>query len=130
MGKSKKEFRREMALKRARRNKTLIISACVLVVIGVIGFFVVQSIQRGDAVVYSNGVEEVKLYENGTFTASTGHASVSHSGTYEKYEEGGVEIIFFTESGKSAAMGKIDDAGLTLPEDWNDGHGHGVLPRK
>ncbi|MCL1788924.1 MAG: hypothetical protein FWG33_01040 [Oscillospiraceae bacterium] len=128
MALSEKRARRALAVKRAKRNRMLIILACVLTVAGIAAFFIVQNVLRGEAEVYSAGGISVKLYDkNGTFTAALSH-NKSKSGTYTRaFEDGEVKISF--KVGGSTNVGRIVNGLLHLPDEWDDGHGHSsVLP--
>ncbi|MCL1903542.1 MAG: hypothetical protein FWF94_03910 [Oscillospiraceae bacterium] len=128
MSLSEKRARRELAIKRAKRNRFLVILACVLAVVGISAFFIVQNIMRGAADVYTASGITVKLYEkNSTFVANLSH-NKNKRGSYTRAFDGGEVKIAFNVDGKSV-VGRLVNGLLHLPDEWDDGHGHSsVLP--
>ena len=122
-----KKARRELAIKKARRNKILAIVGGVLVVAGIAGFLILQHIQRGEAEVYRLDGQSVRLYENGKFAATLSH-NTTKSGSYSRTPDGdgGNERIAFT-SGNKTEVGRIVGNELHLPTEWDDGHSHGSV---
>ncbi|MCL2070816.1 MAG: hypothetical protein FWH07_01095 [Oscillospiraceae bacterium] len=128
--KRNKALRREAALKKSRRNKILIVLACLLVAAGIVAFIFIQNAVRGKAEIYSAGGQSVHLYENGNFTANMSHGA-NKKGTYTKSSEdaeGRVSVYF--KVANSTVEGVIEDGRLSLPTEWDDGHGHGSVLTK
>jgi len=77
---------------------------------------------------YSYRGQTIALYSDGHFHAVLAH-NVRKDGTYTKANESGVIIVSFNVNG-NIERGRIIDNALHLPDEWNDGHGHGsVFPR-
>ena len=89
--------------------------------------------------VFENGSASIKLFPDETFIANLFH-NTKITGTYtEKTEGGETAVLFaynginaiedgvntFTAAGTVTAVGGILNGALTIPEDWEDGHGHG-----
>ena len=96
----------------------------------------------GQIRVFENGTASVKLFPDGTFIANLFHNS-KITGTYVelvddasgdiavKFSYNGMSVpsdggITFGVTGFTTVVGSIVDNVLTLPEDWDDGHGHGM----
>jgi len=125
-----KAARRENALKKAKRKKILIASICGLVAVAVLAFVVYSAIQQSKIETYSDGSQTVRLFPDGTFTATLSH--MTKSGTYTKTSEDGIDKVSFNASGATmSAVGRIENKILYLPDAWDDGHDHGdALPKK
>ena len=128
----KKAQRKEIARKKAKRKRLIIISICasalvVAVVIAVV-LAVRSSAQQSSAETYSDGSQTVLLLADGTFTASLAH-SVNKNGTYTKTAEGSGFEVIFSIAGVDA-VGRIENDALHIPEEWEDDHGHGGVLKK
>ena len=126
MGKSAKA---KQARKRAKRKKIIITVVCIviaaIIIAALVFYFLYQ--QTGDQQVgervYALDDSAVTLHEDGSFNALLFHGA-GYSGTYSEDTQGDVTIISFIYDGITAT-GWIIGNGLTLPDEWDDGHGHG-----
>jgi len=90
--------------------------------------------------VFENGNANIKLFSNGNFIANLFH-NTKITGTYTEmtqndetavlFNYNGIttlegEISAFEASGSVTAVGGIVNNILTIPEDWDDGHNHGM----
>ena len=117
-----KNKRRARALKR-ERNKKILIAAIIVVVIAAFAFALIMiANHQRDNRVFTTGGETVTLRANGTFDAKLSHGN-RFSGTYSESTEGGVTVILFTHDGVTVD-GTIEGIALTIPHEWDDGHGH------
>ncbi|MCL2817034.1 MAG: hypothetical protein FWD39_01430 [Clostridiales bacterium] len=125
-----KDRRREVAIKKAKQRKILIISLCALVVLAVAVFSIYMAVQNGKVETYSADGQTVKLLEDGTFTANLAHL-VSYEGTYTKTEVDGKIKVSFTVD-EEVVVGWIENGALQLPGKWEDscGGASNVLPKK
>jgi len=117
-----KKNRRAAAIKRDKRKKLIITSICVAVAVIVVTLVIYDQLNRNRERVYTDGNQTVTLQTNGAFTASLAHNSIS--GTYKQKKSNGVTIISFTSDG-ATVNGSITDNILSIPEEWDDHHGHG-----
>ena len=127
-----KALRKEKAIKKARRKTIIIIGIFVLVVItaAVVGINIRKQNNKVTAQeeLYTYGGQTVQLLADGTFSASLAH-NTRKNGTYTKTEDSGRIIVVFNINGKEE-IGWIANDSLHLPNEWEDGHGHGnVFPR-
>ena len=123
-----KQARRELARKKAKRNKMIAIIVVVAVAIAATTLITYTVIQNSMAEVYASSDQTVRLRPDGRFRAQL-HDS-SYRGSYTKTDEGGVTVITFSY-GKETATGSIIIDQLYLPDEWDDGHGHaGMLTKK
>jgi len=126
MGKSAKA---KQARKRAKRKKIIITVVCIVVAAIIIAALVFYFLnqqnadQQGSERVYELGDGAVTLNDDGSFNAHLFHGD-SYIGTYIEDIQGDVTIISFNYDGINAT-GWIIGNGLTLPDEWDDGHGHG-----
>ena len=118
-----KKARREEAIKKEKQKK-MIIALCVavLLVVGALLAFILNG--QSQARVFAGGSQTVTLYRNGKFSARLSH-NVQRNGTYTENTVGGMTTISFTSDG-TIATGEITGDILTLPDEWDDGHGHGA----
>ena len=118
-----KKHRRQQAIKREKKKKIMIITVCAAVA-AVIAILIAYNLyqQRNDRV-YSAGEQTVRLRDNGTFVARFYHG-VRRSGTYSETSANGFTSISFVYDGETAD-GRIDGDILTIPDEWDDNHGHG-----
>ena len=90
--------------------------------------------------VFERGNANIRLFPDGTFVANLWH-NTKVTGTYRELTQGHETAVLFTHSGKTllsggestfyetgtvTVVGGIVDDILTMPEDWDDGHGHGM----
>ena len=126
---AEKKLRMEKARKKAKLKKVLIIFVCIIIVAGFVTIGIISANRQKSAETYSNGTKTVRLFGDGKFSASLAHGE-SRSGTYKKSTADGVTTVTFTNGGKEE-IGFIINGELHIPDDWDDGHGHGtVLQRK
>lgn len=122
-----KQKRREQARQRARNKKIVIICIAAIAVIAIVAIAVYFSINDStgeNGIVYVSGNQTITLADDGTFIAVLAHTM--RSGTYaQSVQADGVTTITFTENDTSVT-GSIADDVLTLPTQWDDGHGHGI----
>jgi hypothetical protein len=79
--------------------------------------------------VFENGNANIRLFPDGTFIANLFH-NIKITGTYTEMTDGREIAVLFTHSCADNALvtvvgGIVNDI-LTIPEDWDDGHGHGM----
>ena len=95
---------------------------------------------RGKIRVFERGNANIRLFPDGTFIANLWH-NTKISGTYRELVQGSETAVLFTHSGITnlsggassfeetglvTVVGGITDDIMTMPEDWDDGHGHGM----
>jgi len=125
---SGKKARREKARKQAKRKKLLIIAVVAIVVLAVAALITIITIQAARIETYADSGQTLELHPDGTFSAVLFHGA-RYSGTYEKIEHDGNIAIAFT-SGGATVYGEVVNNRLTLPTEWDDGHGHGRVLTK
>jgi len=121
--KRKQQRKLESAIKKKKQSRIVmivIIIAIIAVIAGLIGFNAYQASK--DRVFASDEGQTVTLHDNGKFTARLAHGT--GNGTYTEKTEDGVTTVTFIYGGESAD-GRIEGGVLTVPEEWDDGHGHG-----
>ncbi|MCL1823430.1 MAG: hypothetical protein FWG44_04435 [Oscillospiraceae bacterium] len=126
----REEARRELALQEAKRKRTMI-AVIVLVAVCVIAFavflFTQQSSERehlNDSRIFEYGGQTITLYSDNTFTANLSHGAF-YSGTYNETPLDEFSLISF-KTADDEVGGSIYNDVLTIPEEWDDGHGHGT----
>lgn len=121
---SSKKARREAARKKARQKKITVLIVCIVAVAAVAALIFLALPQESDGRVFVAGNNRVTLYEDGSFTAELPHG-VSKSGTYTEIEhiDADVTTISFTVEDR-IEVGSITGDTLTIPAEWDDGHGH------
>jgi len=119
-----KARKKQNAVKKANRKRLFIISVCVLVLAAAAGITFFVRNQNSGAEIYSLGGQSVQLFSNGTYTARLAHNS--NAGTYTKTAEGHRTLIIFNTRGEET-NGYIENNLLYLPDEWDDGHGHGMI---
>jgi len=118
-----KARKKEKARKRANKKRLITICICVLVVVVAAGVvFFLRNYNEGEIYGYSG--QTVQLFTNGKFTAKLAHNTVS--GTYARTTEGVLTIVKFNVNGYETT-GFIENISLYLPDEWDDGHGHGNI---
>ena len=95
---------------------------------------------RGQIRVFERGNSNIRLFPDGNFIANLWH-NTKISGTYRELTQGDETAVLFTHNGKThlaggvstfentgtvTVVGGIVDGILTMPIDWDDGHGHGM----
>ena len=110
-------------MKRYKRNRLILILVCVLAAGIIAALIIFNTSRQGGARVFTDGSQIVTLRDNGTFTARLTHDK-RISGRYSEDSAGGVFTITFTYDGVTAA-GSFEGIVLILPDEWDDGHGHG-----
>jgi len=119
-----KDARRINAAKKAKMKKTLLFTACALVVVAIVALIVVDAIREDPVRVFSGRPNQVvSLRDDGTFTAHLPHG-VAMSGTFTEETENGITTITFAQ-GRRTEVGHIEGNVLIIPQTWDDGCGHG-----
>ena len=121
---NEKEARRAAAVRKAKRQKTIIFTVCALAGVAVLALFILDALRVDNTRVFVGAPNQVvSLHEDGTFTARLPHG-VTRTGAFTEQTEDGVTQIAFT-SGRTTDVGYIEGNVLTLPLAWDDGCGHG-----
>ena len=121
-----KKERQALAAKKAKRKKTITISVCIAVVAIIAALIIFNAYQQNNTRVFTDGHQTVTLSYNGSFTAALAHDT--RKGTYTESETDGVITVTFIING-IGVDGNIADNILTIPEEWQDDHGHGTKLR-
>jgi len=126
MGKIKKNTKQKQAVKRTSRKNLIIISSVCIAIAVVIGALVIFNTtnNQGETRVFTVGSQTITLYDDGAFSAQLAHG-VAKSGTYSESVVGDVTTVSFTYEGKTE-KGNIVGNVLTIPNEWDDSHGHGT----
>jgi hypothetical protein len=125
MGKTKKNKKKQAAKRGNRKNLIIIASVCIAIVVAISALVIFNATnQQSETRVFTAGNQKVTLSDDGTFSAQLAHG-VTKSGTYTENSTGSVTIISFIYDGKTE-NGNINGNVLTLPNEWDDGHGHGA----
>jgi len=122
-----KKERRAAALKKARQKKLITIGICASVAAIIIAAIIFLFFQQSRTRVFTDGHQTVTLRRDGTFTAVLAHED--REGSYTEKAGNGVTTVTFIIEG-IAVDGSIADGVLTLPHEWDDGHGHGARLRQ
>jgi len=120
----KKEDRRAKAMQKNKRKKQLIVTVCASVAVVIALALIFMIVQHGKTRVFGDGAQAVTLRDDGTFAAKFYHGE-ARSGTYTEQVENGATIISFMDDDKTE-IGYIMSNVLTIPAEWDDGHGHGT----
>jgi uncharacterized ion transporter superfamily protein YfcC len=120
--------RKEKAIRKARQKTILIVSIIALIITAVIAVGVYSASRQNNAEIYSTGGQTVQLFADGNFSARLAHNTLKN-GTYTKREDGSNTIVSFNVDGR-VELGRIENNRLFIPEEWDDGHGHGNVLRK
>ena len=120
--KSTKAERREQALKKAKRNKIITISVCVLVAVLLIAV-IVYAVTRPEipSRIYATGPQRVRLYEDGRFNFTD--CRFVRAGRYTETADGDVITLAFVHN-NITFYGNISGDILTIPSEWDSGKGH------
>ena len=102
-----------------------IIIACVLVAAALAFIFIFNALQDDevDGRVFAHGNHTVTLNGDGTFAARLFHG-FRVDGTFTESFGGGMTTVYFTHDDETV-RGRITSNILTIPIEWDDGHGHG-----
>ena len=122
---AKKVLRRQRAVKRGNRKKFAFIAVIALAVIAVAVFGILSESRKNNAETYSAGGQTVYLYQDGKFTALLAH-NKTKTGTYTRSTEGARTEVAFNING-AINIGSIENNRLRIPNEWDDGHGHGSV---
>ncbi|MDR2559793.1 MAG: hypothetical protein LBC86_09700 [Oscillospiraceae bacterium] len=131
-GRAEKIKKREEAKKKEKQKKITVTCSCILASVVLAAFIVLLYGRQDRAEIlaeYSDGVQTVRLFEDGRFSASLPH-NMFKNGTYTISTADNVTTITFNaSSGTETAL--IQNDALHLPAGWDDGcGGHGyVLPK-
>jgi ABC-type Fe3+ transport system permease subunit len=121
-----KARRAELAKKKAKRIKIMVICCCSLAAAALVTFAVLAAVSQSGAETYSADGQTIRLFDDGKFTATLSH-NERKSGTYTK---SGTTITF--TSGSQVVTTTIQSNELHLPSEWASacGHGHSAVLRK
>ena len=130
--KAKALKKQQNAKKKANKKNTAGILIFIFVVLAVAAYLLIPGLLekfsgsgKGETEIFSHGRQKVELNADGTFKASLAHG-VNKNGTYTKKAEGSRTIVTFIVNGKQE-IGRIENNSLHLPNEWDDGHGHGSV---
>ena len=116
-----KKVKRELAAKKAKQKRNIIIAICAVIALLLVAAVIFNAVQSARTEVYTRGNASITLRPNGEFTAILFHGE-RLSGTYVKSEDS----VAFTHIG-TTVIGELEGNTLHLPEEWDDGHGHGYI---
>ena len=119
---SKKSNRVNEAVQREKRRRNRIIAVSVVVILMVTAFALFDWYRQSKTRVFSDGHQTITLNYNMSYAAKLAHET--HEGIYSEKVDNGVTTITFN-TGAESVEGFIHGDVLTLPEEWDDGHGHG-----
>ena len=117
-----KSERREIAARKAKRKKTIIISVC-----SILGIFIIAAIIYGatrpevESRLFSSGTQSVNLYVDGRF--SFVDCQFVRAGRYTEIENGDEITIEFIHNNGTVYGSLVGDI-LTIPDEWDSGKGH------
>ena len=117
-----KRERKAAAIKKAKRKKMIFIIASAAVVVVIAALVIINALHKSKTRVFTDGHQTITLSYNGSFTAELAHEK--RNGTYTESTANGVTTVTFIINGVGVD-GSIADNTLTLPEEWQDDHGHG-----
>ena len=124
--KKRKELKKARAEKKIKRKKIITITICASVVVVITALFILNYHQSKTDRIFTEGHDHghqtITLHGDGTFTANLAHDR--KKGTYTEKTESGITIVYFTFEG-TTVNGNIENNILSLPEEWDDHHGHG-----
>ena len=125
-----KKNRRELAMKKAKTKRKIIIAACGVLVVIFIAAIIITLVISAGIQTYTDGSATVELNKNGEFSARLYH-NERYKGTYTTSKSGGATLVHLSYDGMTVIGMLIDDMGFVFPDEWYDDHGHGgVLPLK
>jgi hypothetical protein len=122
MKKSSKAERREAAMKKAKKNKKILMCVCASVAIA-IAALIVFAVTRPtiDSRVYTTGAQSVALFDDGRFRFTD--CRLARAGTYTETINGDVTTVAFVHR-RNTFYGRIANDVLTIPQEWDAGKGH------
>ena len=120
-----KKERQAAAQKKAKQKKIRAISLCAAIVLVIAAIVALSAYQQMGSRVFAYGNVSVTLRKNGAFTAALTHETRRGAYTEEPAEDGVVTVTFVVDG--ISVQGSIADNILTIPEAWDDGHGHGTM---
>jgi hypothetical protein len=124
-----KNLRKEAAKRKAKQKNIIIAVFCALAVVAAAVLLINSSVRQSNAETYRAGGQAVRLFNDGKFSATLAH-NARKTGTYTtKTEEDGGTAVSFNMNGV-VAVGRIEGNALRLPEEWDDGCGHGGVLRR
>ena len=124
-----KKARRELAIKKAKLKRRIIISLCSVLVLAFIAAVIITVVFNAGTQTYSDGYATVELRPNGKFSAVLYH-NERYNGVYTTSESGGATLIHLSYN-DITAIAMVTDMGFIFPDEWFDDHGHGsVLPER
>jgi cytoskeletal protein RodZ len=125
-----KNARREMAIKKAKRKRLIIVTVAGVLALALITVITISAIREARTETYTDGSQSVKLLPDGSFSATISHGDL-YNGTYTKTDQEGLTVVTYSTDSGSTASGVIIEGQLYIPEEWLDDHGHNtVLPLK
>ena len=119
----KKSERQARAAKNAKQKKIIIISGCASVVLIIVALLIFNAYQQKDNRVFTDGHQNITLRSDGTFFATLAH-NEKWNGTYTENTKNSITTVTFVVDGISV-NGSIRNNILTIPDEWQDDHGHG-----
>ena len=121
-----KESRRQIAIKRARKKRVVIISVCAIVVLAFASLVIYELLRADTSRVFVSGGSHITLHDDGTFNAQLPH-NVRIAGTFTETVSGDITTVSFN-SIRGTEDGNIYGNVLTIPDAWDSGcaHGHGL----
>ena len=123
-----KLLRKQNAQKKAGRKKLIIAGIFALIAVAIAAFGVNSFTRKNNAETYSGGGQTIHLFADGKFSANLAHGNFK-SGTYTRTDDGSRTIVSFNVSGV-VQEGSIENNRLRIPNEWDDGHGHGSILTK
>jgi hypothetical protein len=124
-----KNLRREAAIKKQKQKKIAAVCVCAAAVTALAVFLISSAVRQSSVETYSDGSQIVQLLEDGSFSAVLAH-NVRKNGTYTKSADTGAVTVSFNRNGV-VEIGRIENNALRIPDEWDDGHGHGnILPKR
>ena len=122
---STKKMRREVALKRAKTKKMILIAVCSLVAAAIVLTAIFWP--RTESRVYAIGGSQVELFSDGEFRAIDPKGIIRRGTFTESYADGVATITFHYGNGRTAT-GRIVEDVLTIPNAWVPVCGHRHSP--
>ena len=119
----KKSERQAEAMRKAKQKKIIIISVCVSIVLIIAALLIFNAYQQKDNRVYSDGHQTITLRDDGSFTAALAH-NEKWKGRYTEDTKNSVTTVTFVVD-RTSVNGSIRNNILTIPDEWQDDHGHG-----
>ena len=117
-----KAERREKAIKKAKRKKTIIMAVCILIATAILAL-IIYTVTRPEVPsrVYATGAQSVTLYDDGRF--SFVDCQIVRVGNYIE-DINGADITVKFVYNNVTVYGSISDDILTIPNEWDSGKGH------